>query len=155
MGSYMAMLDKKQQSEFKENLKEENQTLKNQSSEERQEKIQERFKSLFGKISHEQVEILNAQKDYFEQRHKVRLNRRKKLHAKFWEIYKMDVSESSKAHEFYEAFEEYQVNYPENEKNKEILKKTASSLSDEQKEVFKRKMNELKEILSYYLETVY
>jgi hypothetical protein len=155
MGSYMAMLDKKQQSEFKENLKEENQTLKNQSSEERQEKIQERFKSLFGKISHEQVEILNAQKDYFEQRHKVRLNRRKKLHAKFWEIYKMDVSESSKAHEFYEAFEEYQVSYPENEKNKEILKKTASSLSDEQKEVFKRKMNELKEILSYYLETVY
>lgn len=155
MGSYMAMLDKKQQSEFKENLKEENQTLQNQSSDERQEKIHDRFKSLFGKITHEQVEILNAQKDYFEQRHKVRLNRRKKLHAKFWEIYKMDVSESSKAHEFYEAFEEYQVNYPENEKNKEILKKTASSLSDEQKEVFKRKMNELKEILSYYLETVY
>jgi hypothetical protein len=83
------------------------------------------------------------------------LARRKELHKKFLKIYKLDLSEKSRADYFYEAFAEYQRSYPEGGKNIEILKKVIPTLSVSQKEVFEDKTNDIKDILNYYLETHY
>jgi len=152
MSKYMAPLDDKQQKDFEKTLKIENQALSRSSAESRLEKVTDRFETLFGFISEKQQKILAAQKNYFAERHKVRVSRREKLHDRFMEIYKMDVSQETRSNYFYEAFAEYQKNYPENAKNKEIIKSIIPTLSAGQKEIFEDKVNDLKEIINYYLE---
>jgi hypothetical protein len=155
MGKYMAMLDSKQQKEFKENLEVENRALKRMDSDDQLEKTQDRIESLLGTITDKQIKLIKEQKSYFEARHKVRLSRRESLHEEFAKIYKMDLSDESRAVSFYDAFAKYQSSYPENPKNKELIKKLLFTLNADQKAVFTNKIKELKEILNYYLETSY
>ena len=155
MSKYMAALDHIQQKEFENSLKAENQSLKYLKTEDRIEKIEDRFESFFGTISDKQRKIIEEQKQYIEERHKIRLARREELHKKFLEIYKLDLSEKSRADYFYEAFAEYQKSYPEGPMNIEIMKKIIPTLSVSQKEVFEDKTNDIKDILNYYLETHY
>lgn len=155
MGKYMAMLDSKQQKEFKENLVGENRSLKRMDTDDQIEKAQERIESLFGTITEKQVKLIKDQKSYFEARHKIRLSRREALHEEFANIYKMDLSNESRAKSFYEAFAKYQREYPESPKNKELIKKILYTLNSDQKAVFTNKIKELKEIINYYLETSY
>ncbi len=155
MSKYIAPLDQIQQKEFENSLKAENESLKYSKADDRLEKIEDRFESFFGTISDKQRKIIKEQKQYIEERHKIRLARRKELHKKFLEIYKLDLSEKSRADYFYEAFAEYQRSYPEGGKNIEILKKVIPTLSASQKEVFEDKTNDIKDILNYYLETHY
>lgn len=155
MSKYMARLDDKQQIDFEKKLQEENQSLKYSKSDDRLEKIHDRFETMFGTISDNQKNILKGFKKYFEERHALRLSRRQKLHERFKEIYKMDISEKSRSNYFYEAFAEYQNSYPETTKNIEIIKSIIPTLSKDQKEVFEVKTNDLKEILNYYLEAHY
>lgn len=155
MSQYMAPLDEKQQKDFEENLDGENRAISRSKAEDRMEKIHERFETMFGTISDRQKKILDDQREYFEERHKLRLSRREKLHDKFKAIYKMDLSPESRAKYFYEAFAEYQNAYPESAKNKEIIKLIIPTLSKEQKEVFEDKTNDLKDILNFYLEAHY
>ena len=155
MGKYMAILDSKQQKEFKENLESENRTLKRMNPDAQIEKILERMKSLFGTITGKQIELIKEQKSYFAGRHKLRVSRRELLHKEFFKIYKLDLSNESRASFFYEAFAKYQNNYPENPKNIELIKKILLTLNTDQKAGFKNKIKELKEIINYYLETSY
>ena len=155
MSKYMALLDSKQQKDFAEVLTAENNTMARSKADDRMETIEERFETLFGVISDKQKKILETQRAYFEERHKVRLSRRENLQKRFTEIYLADVSPESRANLFYEAFAEYQTTYPENAMNLEIIKSIIPTLSPGQKEVFEDKTNDLKDILNYYLETDY
>lgn len=155
MSQYMAPLDEKQQKDFSKNLKEDNQRIARLKGEEQIEKIEERFERLFGTISDKQKKIFESEQKYFEERQALRLGRREKLHAKFEEIYKMDLSNDARAKSFVEAFTEYQNTYPESPKNKEIIKAIIPTLSKEQRETFEEKTNDIKEIIGYYLETDY
>jgi len=155
MGRYMALLDSKQQKEFKLNLDGENRQLRRFDSNDLIEKTEEQVEFLFGAITDEQIKLIKDHGPYLAARHKVRLSRRKMLHENFSKIYKMDLSKESRETYFDEAFNEYQNNYPENPKNKELIKKLLTTLNMEQKEVFKKKVKELKEIINYYLEIHY
>jgi hypothetical protein len=155
MSKHMALLDSKQQKDFAEVLRSENNTMARSKSNDRMETIEERFETLFGVISDKQKKILEAKRAYFEERHKVRLSRREKLQQRFSEIFLADVSPESRANLFYEAFAEYQTTYPENAMNLDIIKSIIPTLSPGQKEVFEDKTNDLKDILNYYLETDY
>jgi hypothetical protein len=155
MSKYMAPLDETQQKEFGEKLEAENQSLTRSRPDDRIDKIYDRFETLFGTISDKQKKIFENEKSYIEERHKIRLSRREKLHDKFMAIYKMDLSNESRAKYFYEAFAEYQNNYPESPKNKELIKSIIPTLTAQQRQVFEDKTNDLKEILNYYLDTHY
>lgn len=152
MSKYMAMLDQKQQKEFDQNLKEENKKLAKDDQEDQLEKLEERFKTLFGSMSASQKEIVVKNKAYFKERHYLRIKRREILHSRFAEIYKMELSKEARAKYFLEAFSNYQNGYPENPKNKEIIKDIILTLTADQKKNFKEKLQDLKEILGYYLE---
>lgn len=153
MSKHMAVLDEKQQKEFIENLQDENRRLEKSDLDERLEKIYDRFELLFDTISDKQKEMLKKHKLHIEERHKLRLKRRKDLHQKFAEIYGMDLSQEAKAASFYEAFVKYQKDYPEDLKNIEIIKEIIPTLTVEQKNAFEEKTEELKELLNLYLES--
>ena len=76
MSKYMAQLDEKQQQDFEKTLKEENQSLRYSKADDRIEKIEDRFETLFGTITKVQKKILESYKTYFEERHALRLSRR-------------------------------------------------------------------------------
>lgn len=155
MSKYMAQLDDKQQKEFEITVKRENQTLELSKSDKRLEMAHDRFETVFGTISDKQKEILQKDEKYFEERHKFKLNRRQKLQAKFSEIYRMDISLQSRSQYFYEAFSDYLHNYPEADKDKEIIKRIIPTLSKSQKDAFEDRTNDLKDIINYYLEVHY
>lgn len=155
IAKYMAILDTKQQKEFKETLEGENRSLKRINSDDQVEKARERMESLLGTITDEQIKLIKDQRSYLDARHKLRISRKEALNEKFSKIYKMDSSILAREHSFYEAFENYQATYPENTKNKEIIKKILLTLNEDQKAVLKNKIKELKEILMYYLENNY
>lgn len=155
MSKYMALLDEKQQKEFSRKLKEENHKLARMDTEELIEKHHDRMELLFGSISDEQKKIIKSYKDTFWERHKIRSERRNSLHQRFDEISKIELSQEGKEKALYEAFEQYQFSYPDNEKNKEIIKKLVPTLSLTQKEVFEERTKDMQEIIRYYLEANY
>jgi hypothetical protein len=155
MSKYMGPLDEKQQKDFHENLRMENATIARVSSEDRMEKLFDRIETLLGTISDKQKEILISHKPYLDERQANRLKRREALHAKFKEIYQMDLSAEAKTNYFVDAFSQYQSSYPETAMNKEIIKQFLPTLSATQKEVFNKRVKDLQEILGYYLATDY
>jgi hypothetical protein len=155
MSKYMGALDEKQQKDFHENLRMENAALARVSSEDRMEKLYDRIEALLGTISDKQKEILLNHKPYLDERQANRLKRREALHEKFKEIYLMDSSSEVKSNYFVEAFSLYQNSYPENSKNKEIIKQFIPTLSAAQKEELNKRVKDLHEILDYYLATDY
>lgn len=155
MSDYMAPLDEKQQKDFYHNLKEDNLKIARQTNQERLEKIEDRFERLFGEMSDEQKKIFVKEKNHLEERQSLRLKRREKLHARFKEVYQMDLSQDARAKYFLEAFTDYQNNYPDSPKNKEIIRAIIPTLSEKQKDHLKNKTSELKEIIGIYLETDY
>lgn len=155
MSKYMGPLDEKQQKEFHENLRLENSKMAKVSSEDRMEKLYDRLETLLGTISDKQKDILLDHKPYLDERQANRLKRREALHAKFKEIYQMDLSAESRNNYFVEAFGHYQNSYPENAKNKEIIKQFIPTLSSTQREEFNKRLKDLQEIIGYYLATDY
>lgn len=155
MSKYMALLDEKQQKDFHVNLEAENKAMARIEGSERMEKIYDRFETVLGSISDEQKKILEAHKPYLDERYSIRLKRREALHAKFREIYQLELSSASRTQYFIDAFSQYQNSYPDNAKNKEILKQMLPTFTTRQKAELKERVNDLKEIIGFYLETDY
>lgn len=155
ISKYQAQLDQKQQKEFEETLKKENKDLAKASNDDRLEKFQDRFKTLFGSISPEQVKMIKSYKSQITERHESRLDRRKKLHVRFSEIYQMDLSPSDRVESFVTAYTDYQKSYAYALKNKEMIRQMIPTLSQKQKVFFDEKIKDFKEILSYYLAAEY
>jgi hypothetical protein len=155
MSKYMGLLDEKQQKDFNEHLRVENAALARVEGEARMDKLYDRFETLMGTISDKQKAILEAHKPYLDERYATRLKRREALHTKFKDIYQMDLSAEGKRNYFVDAFGQYQNSYPDNAKNKEIIKQLIPTLSVTQKQELHKRVKDLQEILGYYLATDY
>jgi hypothetical protein len=155
MSKYMAILDEKQQKDFLRVLKEENHQMGRVKSNEQMTKLYDRLEILFGSLTEKQRTILRDHKTYLFERHQLRLERREKLHQRFREIYQMDLSKDSLADSFYTAFEEFQKAYPDDPRNREIIKAIIPTLTTSQKETFEERMKDLRELLGYFLEASY
>lgn len=152
---HMATLDNKQQKEFFETLSDENRKIANVDEEEGLEKVNERFEKFFGSANEKQKGLLTKYASHFEERNKLRIERRRKLHQEFKDIYEGETSEGSKKKQFTQAFEHYYKNSMNHEKNIEMLKNLIPTLTAKQKEYFRSRTQEVKEILNYFLQADY
>jgi len=150
VAKYMAKLDSKQQKDLFHTLDDENREILKKEKEERIDGLEDRFKMFMGSINGPQKQIIREHVSYFEERAKLRLNRRINLHQKFRSIYKQDASESAKAALFQEAFSEYQKKSIEGNKNLELLKKVLPTITPQQREYFRKEAAEIKDLLRYY-----
>lgn len=155
LSKHMSKLDPKQQKDFFKALDQENRDLKRKDSSDRMEKIQERFETFFGSISEKQRQELTELKSHFEERNKERIKRRENLHAKFREIFARDISVDTRQELFREAFKEYQLRSVDHKKNIQMIKELLPSISIKQREFFKKRTEEVKEILKYFLDASY
>ncbi len=155
LSKHMAKLDSKQQKDFFNTLAQENRELKKKDPEERTEKIQERFENFFGSINEKQKQKLTDLHEHFEARNKERILRRIELHAEFERIFKNDLSPESRQDLFVKSYADYQKRSVDHKKNIELIKAILPTVSEKQKEFFKSRTREVKEILKYFLEASY
>jgi len=152
---HLIELDKGQQKEFFAILTKENLEISRKQSQDNLELIQTRFEDLTGEISKEQKRIINSYSSYFEERQKTRIANRKRLATRLEEIYAMELSKKDKEKFFIDAFKEYQSKTFSGIKHDEIIVKVLPTLTNNQKKELKKKAQDLKSILNYYLETDY
>lgn len=155
LSKHMAKLDSKQQKDFFDTLAQENRELKKKDPEERTEKIHERFENFFGSINEKQKQKITDLSEHFEERNKQRILRRIELHAKFQKIFQNDLSSGSRQDLFVKSYAEYQKKSVDHEKNVELIKAILPTVSKKQKDFFKARTREVKEILKYFLEASY
>ena len=155
LSRYMALLDKKQQKEFFETLDDENRELLKMEKEKRLDKIEDRFELFFGSMKNPQKQLLREYSDYFHTRAKERLERRVKLHQELRTIYDQDLSLEARARAIAEAFAIYQKDALQGNKNLEMLKKLLPTISDSQREHFRNRVKEVKEMLTYFINIEY
>lgn len=150
LSKYMAKLDSKQQKELFATLDDENREILKKEKEARIDGVEDKFKAFMGSINGNQKQIIREYADYFQNRAKARLNRRIQLHEAFKLIYNKDLSESSRATEFHEAFTNYQKEAIVGNKNLEMLNKILPTVTPDQREHFRREVQEIKDLLKYY-----
>jgi hypothetical protein len=155
LSKHMGQLDPKQQKDFFKTLDQENRDLKRKDPSDRMEKVQDRFETFFGSITENQRQALTELKTYFEERNKERIKRREELHGKFKEIFARDISAESRKNLFMDAFKEYQAKSVDHKKNIQMIKELLPSISKKQREFFKKRTEEVKEILKYFLDASY
>lgn len=150
LSKYMAKLDGKQQKKLFETLDDENREILKKEKEDRIDGVEDKFTAFMGSINGKQKQIIRENADYFHERAKDRLERRIRLHESFKLIYNKDLSESSRANEIQEAFTKYQKDAISGNKNLELLNKILPTVSPEQREHFRKEVEEIKDILKYY-----
>ena len=155
MSRHMAQLDQKQQKDFIAVLRKENEKISKTAASDIMDKVHDRFEKLFGRETKEQEKILDSFKTHFKERNKERLERRKKLHLKFQEIYSQDLSHEGRTTQFLEAFKEYQLRAVDADSQRDLIKKILPTLDEKQKQIFHGRIQELKEILAYFIEADY
>lgn len=150
VAKYMSKLDPKQQKDLFNTLDDENREILKKEKEDRIDGLEDRFRMFLGSINGPQKQIVREHVDYFQDRAKLRLNRRINLHQKFRSIFAQDASPAAKATLFQEAFDEYQKKSLEGNKNLELLKKVLPTITTEQREYFRKEAAEIKDLLRYY-----
>ena len=155
MAKYMALLDSKQQKDLFEGFDDENREILKIEKEKRLDDIEDRFKKLLGSITGPQKQLIRDHEDYFLNRAKDRLKRRIKLHEKLRWVYKQDISLESRTNEISDAFRSYQSNRINGSKNLDILKSLLPTLTKNQKEHFRKHVEDIKELLKYFLSIDY
>jgi hypothetical protein len=152
---HLSQLDHKQQKDFFDTLDDENSNIRKREKKQTIKKIEERIETILGSISGKQKVIIREFENYFYVRNKMRFERRTKLQEEFREIYKQDISPSSRITSFQEAFKKYQASALRENKNLEILRKFIPTISTDQKEHLRRHIQEVKDLLRYYLSVDY
>ncbi|MFP5384670.1 MAG: hypothetical protein ACLGHN_01230 [Bacteriovoracia bacterium] len=155
LSKYMALLDKKQQKDFFETLDDENRELLKTEKEKRLDKIEDRFKLFFGSMKNSQKQLLRDYSDYFHLRAKERLERRVKLHGELRAIFGEELSQEARSRSIEEAFSRYQKDALKGNKNLEMLKKLLPTISSSQKEHFRNRVKEVKEMLNHFIISEY
>lgn len=155
MAKYLSKLDAKQQKEFISNLEDENKKIAVKVKRNPMSDIESRFKLFFDSISDSQKKLLNTYKDYFKARNELRLQNRLKLQEQIRGLTSEELSAESKQKMIQDYFTEYQKASLEDNKNVEILKKIAPTLSDEQRKYFKEEAQDIKETLKYFISVDY
>jgi F0F1-type ATP synthase delta subunit len=152
---YMAELDSKQQKEMFEEIDDENRDLLKKEKEDRLDELEDRFKNFFGMITGPQKQLLIKNADYFQERAKKRLDRRVKLLEKLKEIYRQDQSLESRKESINSVFKDYQREAMSGHRTIEIIKEFLPTLSKTQKEHFRQHVEDIKELLKYFLKVDY
>ena len=155
LAKYMADLDSKQQKDLFEKLDDENREILKKEKEDRIDDWEDRFRSFFGNISGPQKQLLRKNADYFQERARARLDRRLKLYEKLKVAFQQDLSPQSRKEFITEAFRTYQLDSTRGHKNIEIIKDFLPTLSKNQKEHFRRHIEDVKELLKYFLTVDY
>jgi hypothetical protein len=155
MAKYLAVLDQKQQKELFKTLEDENREIFKQEKEKRIDVVEDRLKMFIGKLNGEQKELIREYSDYFHSRAIERLDRRIKLHHKFKEIYNQDISASSREKLFLDSFIKYQEDSLINDKNVELLKKFVPTVTKDQREYFRKIVQEVKGLIKYFISIEY
>ena len=149
----LASLNPKQQNEFIENMKKEDQKAAKVPLDEILEKTLDRFEWIFGTISEEQKSILIADKGEVARRHQAHLKRREAFHQRLRDIFQQNATNNEREKVFNESFTDLLDQYPDADKNKQTLTQLVKSLGAEQKKHFQEKLQDLRELLSFYIET--
>ena len=155
MAKYMALLDSKQQKDLFEGFDDENRKISNIEKKKRLDDIEDRFKKLLGSMTGPQKQLIRDHEDFFLSRAKDRLKRRIQLHEKLRWIYKQDISLDSRTNEITDAFRSYQSSRTNGSKNLDILKSLLPTLTKNQKEHFRNHVEDIKELLKYFLSIDY
>lgn len=155
LAPYLSALDQKQQREFFQTIEEENRLLASRDPEERKHKYRERFKTFFGSITEPQRQLMTDLQPDFEESNRKRLAHRKVLLTKFHEIFDNDLSANARKQEIQDAFASYHQTAHDHERNISLLKRLLPTLTNNQKEFFRKRMAEVKEIIKLYLDADY
>ena len=156
LAKYIVELDQRQQKTFFKRLKEDLETKKKKDSEERLSDVKRKIERLVGSLSDSQEKILESNASNFQKKGAVHLERKEKLHGRLESILTQDIGTSTKKELMVEAFMKYQdEGILSSKENLELVKKFAPTLSLKQKEYFRGRIRDLKEIIGYYLDTQY
>ncbi len=155
LARHMSVFDKKQQKEFLQKLREENNDLFTKGRKERLTKVESRVRSLLGTVTDEQKKILKDNEKVFDEQIVTRSGRRSKLHTDFKGILEQEISAETKEKMIQEAFIAYQKESLADTRSLEITKAFLPTLKPIQKENVRIRLGELEEILKYFVETVY
>lgn len=155
IAKYMAQLDPKQQTEFFDTLNRENKNLAKRDADDRRDKVHERFETFFDRVSSKQKKLLAKYDPYLEKRSAEHLKDRKDLHAEFKKIFAKESSKESKQEEFLEAFKKYQAKRYDHKSNNEFLLELLPTIEKDQKDHFRKKIEELKEVIKLFIEADY
>lgn len=156
LAGYIVDLDEKQQKTFFRRLAEDLETKKEKDKEERSSDLKRKVERLFGALTPIQEKLLKDQSDYFQKKAVLHLERKAQLHGRLETILSQDSAKSTKREMVVEAFMNYQdAGILSSKENLDIVKRFSPTLSLKQKEYFRERIRDLKEIIGYYLETQY
>lgn len=156
LAKYIADLNKEQQEKFFKKLATENKEMSQKKPSERTSDMRRKIEKLTGSLSEKQEKLISEQEAYFTKKAELRLQRRLRLHEKIKAILNGKTSNDSKRDELVESFQSFQEeSIDSSRENIPLIKKFISTLTIKQKETFRGKLAELKEIIGYYLETDY
>ncbi len=156
LAKYIVDLNNRQQKIFFERLKEDLETKKKKNSEERLSDIKRKVERLIGSLSDSQEKMLRSHSNYFQKKGNLYLDLKEKLHTRLESILTQDSAPKTKRELVVEAFMNYQdESILSSKENVALVKEFSPTLTLKQKEYFRGKVKELKEIIGYYLDTQY
>ncbi len=155
LAHHLAKLDLNQQKEMLKTLRSENREMKKKTSDEIEEKIQERLEQILGSITRHQKKLIKNHLPYFITRNSERFERRENLHKKFQDIYHSSDPIHVKTTSFKVALMDYQEETIRGNKNLELLLALAETLSKSQKETLKDHLKEARRLITYFLSIEY
>lgn len=156
LAKYIVELDERQQKIFFQRLAEDLETKKEKDVDERLSDTKRKVERLIGSLSADQEKFLKERKTYFQKKGSLHLERKEKLHGRLETILNQDSSPKTKRELVVEAFMQYQDDgILSSKENIAIIKDFVPSLTLKQKEYFRQRIQDLKEIIGYYLEAQY
>lgn len=156
LAKYIVDLDEKQLKTFFKKLSDDRKEKEKKDKEARLSDLKRKVEKLFGALTKEQEKFLQSHADYFQRKGDLQLKRKEKLHDNIESILGQKQSLETKKELVVKAFMNYQDESIESSKeNLPLVKEFSPTLSQKQKEFFREKVRDLKEIIGYYLEAQY
>lgn len=155
LSKHLSHFDDKQQLEQLKIFKIEDEKLSNVTSEERLNKITDRMEYLFGDIKKDQRQLLTEALNEWELRHQEHLEKKKKLQVKILDLMAQMPPTGEKQQSLQQTLNDYVTSYSASNQNKQMIKRISYSLHPEQKDHFKKRIKELIEMLTLFVETDY
>lgn len=156
LAKHLARLDAYQQKKLFEKLSDENKEMKRKEAIDRAKGLESKVEKLVGNLSEGQTKFFSDNANHLQQKAEAKLERRKELQTKLKEILSQDLSTESKQNQIQELLANYQEKGVEfSRTNLPLIKQFIPSLTPKQKETFRQKMRDVKEMIGYYLEADY
>jgi hypothetical protein len=157
LAKYIVDLNPSQQKVFFRRLSEDLDSKKEKDSQERLSDMTRKIEKLVGPLSKDQEKFLNDHSSYFQKKGMLQIKRKEQLHQRLNSILTQDSPlTDTKKDLVVEAFMSYQdESILSSKENISLVKEFIPTLSLKQKEIFRERVKDLKEIIGYYLEAQY